>query len=130
MMRFILSLLIVWMISSVNLQGPALSRFASAQEAGEKEDFVYDDHGKRDPFWPLVNSSGVIITYDKDILIADMVLEGIITERNGSDMAIINGVIVKINDTIGVFTVKTIRPDAVVLKKGQQTFTLNLLKED
>ena len=39
--------------------------------------FVYDDHGKRDPFAPLVSSAGMVVTYDEDLAVNDLVLEGI-----------------------------------------------------
>ena len=96
----------------------------------EGNTFQYDDHGKRDPFWPLVTAEGVMINYEKDLLISDVMLEGIIADANGKNMAIINGVIVKLNDQIGLFTVSQIEQDRVILLKGQKKFMLKLKKED
>lgn len=126
---------VIFFIVSLSFTGGAV---ASAQESSEgvnpleaqpKAGFIYNDQGKRDPFWPLVSLNGSIINYEKDLLISDMILEGIIREEKGKSIAIINGMIVKPNDTIGLFTVKEIDAHSVVLQKGSQTFVLKL-KED
>jgi len=95
-----------------------------------KEAFVYDAKDKRDPFWPLVNASGAIINYDKNLQITDMALEGIMIESSGQDIAIINGMIVQENETVGDYLVREITTDTVLLQKGQETFSLKLKKED
>ena len=61
----------------------------------EKETFVYDDDGRRDPFWQLVSPSGVILNYETDFLITDLALEGIMAGKDGKNFAIINGRILK-----------------------------------
>ena len=98
--------------------------------AGMEEGFFYDDHDKRDPFWPLVTPSGTITSYETDILVSDLVLEGIISGSGGNNMAIINGLIVKPNDQIGNYTVSAISERIVVLFKGQERFELKLKKEE
>ena len=99
--------------------------------AGAQEDpFVYNDHGRRDPFWRLVSPSGSIISYEKDLLLSDMVLEGIMTDAGGGNIAIINGTVVKAGDKLGLFVVQKIDPLSIILQKGNATFTLNLKKED
>ena len=45
---------------------------------------AYDDHGMRDPFWPLVSSSGTIINYGQDVSVSDMILEGIVSNGQGA----------------------------------------------
>jgi hypothetical protein len=98
---------------------------------GEPEgEFIYDAHGKRDPFWPLVDSTGAIVTYNQDFLVTDLILEGIMTAAGGKDIAIINGQIVKTGDVVGVYTVKEISSTAVVLQKGLEIFTLQIKKEE
>lgn len=102
-------------------------------EAWAQQDvpFVYKDRGKRDPFWPLVNAGGAIVNYaDEDLLLTDLNLEGIMTGEAGENIAIINGTIVKENDKVGLYVIKTIEPYAVVLLKGDETFTLKLKKEE
>ena len=94
------------------------------------EAFVYNDHGNRNPFSPLVTASGSIVTLEKDLLISDMILEGIMTEGAGNNIAIINGRILGENDLIGAFEITEIAKDTVVLQKGQQIYTLKLKKEE
>ena len=90
--------------------------------------FVYDEHGKRDPFVPLVSSAGMLVTYDKDLALNDMVLEGILTDPTGSNAAIVNGKVVKVQDPIGPYTVSLIGLDHVEFTKGTEKFVLGLKK--
>lgn len=103
-----------------------------AQEINEEsaEVFVYDDHGKRDPLWPLVNSSGIIVNYEKEVLVSDLILEGIIGGADGENMAIINGRVIQAPDKIGEFHVQEITEHAVILYKDEQRFELKLKKEE
>jgi len=96
--------------------------------AGQGADFAYDDNGMRDPFWPLVSPSGTLISYGDDIAVSDMVLEGIMSNALNDSVAIINGKVVKIQDKMGPYTIEAIDPDKVILKKGQEIFTLDLPK--
>lgn len=100
--------------------------YSPAQESQEKSVFAYDDHGRRDPLWPLVTSAGVIMNYETDFLITDLSLEGVVVGSGEGDLAIINGRIVKTNDQIGQFTVLQIERDKVILLKDQQKFELRL----
>jgi len=108
----------------------SLGANAKDKELVLETDFTYNDNGKRDPFWSLLGSRGVIMNYDKDILLSDMVVEGVMAEPTGESVAIINGSIVKLGDKVGLFVVKDIKPNAVILEKGQETFTLKLKKEE
>ena len=103
--------------------------YATVVLADEKI-FVYQDHGRRDPMWPLVTSSGAVMSYETEVFVSDMVLEGVIVDPSGQNLAIINGVIVKNSDTIGQYVVRNISPNSVVLMKGQEEFILKLKKED
>ena len=93
-----------------------------------QENFVYDDHGKRDPFVPLVSSSGMVITYDENLSLNDLVLEGIASDASGNNAAIVNDKVVKIHDTIGPYVVDAIGPDYVEFLKGGEKFVLKLKK--
>lgn len=97
-----------------------------AQEAA----FTYDDHGNRDPFWPLVSDNGSIISYETDFTITDLVLEGIMAGNNGGHVAIINGRIVTTGDQLGNFIILDVQPEAVIIKKDNLKFELKLEKED
>lgn len=102
---------------------------AWAQIQAEK-DFIYDDHGRRDPFGKLISPNGVILTHENDLTAADLTLEGILADGSGKNMAIINSRVLKENDALGSFRVLKITADAAVLQRGQETFTLKLKKED
>jgi hypothetical protein len=93
-----------------------------------QEAFVYDDHGKRDPFVPLVSSTGMVVTYDEDLAVNDLVLEGIVADATGNNAAIVNGKVVKVHDQIGPYTVDVIAADHVEFLKGTQRFILKLKK--
>ena len=94
-----------------------------------EEQFVYDDHARRDPFWRLLTPGGVIINYEIDILITDMILEGIIFDPGRQNLAIVNGKVIKAGDTIGLYTVIAVEEKRVLLRKGNEDFVLNLKKE-
>ena len=104
--------------------------FAVSYAGAQEETFRYDDHGNRDPLWKLVSPSGTIINYDKEFSITDMVLEGIMAEDSGRNIAIINGTIVKANDKIGMFVIKQIYIDRVILTYNAKEYILTLQKED
>ena len=94
------------------------------------EPFVYDPKDKQDPFLHLVSATGAIINFEGELLITDMVLEGIIAGQEGKNVAIINGIIVKANDELGPYKVKKIGSDTVVLEKDQERFVLKLQREE
>ena len=96
----------------------------------EQISFVYDDHGRRDPFWPLVTSTGVISDYDSDYSPSELVLEGIISDSQGKNMAIINGRIVKLDEQIGQYTVTKIDKESITLTTDKQKFEVKLKKEE
>src|SRR5580698_5980062 len=91
-----------------------------------QESFVYNDHGKRDPFIPLVSSAGMVVTYDEDLSVNDLVLEGIVADASGNNVAIVNGKVVKVHDQVGQYTVDVIALDHVEFLKGTQRFILKI----
>jgi hypothetical protein len=90
--------------------------------------FVYNEHDKRDPFNPLVSSSGAIISYDNEFTAAEVSLEGIVLDAKGNNLAIINGKVVKVTDRIGSYTVESIANDHVNLVNGEEHVTVKLKK--
>jgi len=104
-------------------------RYAQAGDA-QPESFVYDDKGRRDPLMKLVTAEGTIVSYDMDLLVADLTLEGIIFDPHGNSLAIINGKIVKADDKIGLFVVLKIEQSRIIVSKGQEKFVLELKKEE
>lgn len=119
-MKIILSLFVILFCTSFPI-------FATGQ--GENN-FVYQDNGKRDPFWPLVSSSGNIINYDSDLSVTDMVLEGIMFDNNNNAIAIVNGKVVKKGDVVGDFTVESLEQNQVIFSKGEEKFELKLKKKE
>ncbi len=113
-MRFLFPVLLLFFANSVYAQGV----------------FVYDDHGKRDPFMPLVSSDGLVVSYDEDLSVNDLVLEGIVADASGNNAAIVNGKIVKINDRIGPYVVDSIAVDHVEFLKAGERFVLKIKKVD
>ena len=101
---------------------------SSVAYADDHKGFVYDEHGRRDPFSPLASPSGVLILYDSDVTATDMNLEGLVIDAKGNNLAILNGKVIKINDQIGPYTVKAIANDHVDLVKGQERLTVKLKK--
>lgn len=94
----------------------------------EEQSFVYDDHAKRDPFFPLVSMSGTLVSYDEDLSVNDLVLEGVVADTKGNNAAIVNGKVVKVHDHVGPYVVDVISPDHVEFLQGTQRFTLELKK--
>ncbi|MBF0388026.1 MAG: hypothetical protein HQL20_09280 [Candidatus Omnitrophica bacterium] len=94
-----------------------------------EEDFTYDDHAQRDPFWPLVTAGGAIVTYDTNFAVTEMVLEGVVTDGDGG-IAIINGNVVEQGRQFGMYTVTRIEQDKVTLVKDGQVSELRIKKEE
>ncbi len=92
-------------------------------------DIVYDAHGQRDPFLPLVSSGGALINYESNVSVSEMLLEGVIEDGSGR-IAIINGNVVEINGHIGAYTVLKIEADRVVLDKDGEESVVQLKKEE
>ena len=108
---------------------------AKASEEELAKPFVYRDHGKRDPFWRLVNAQGLIVNFDKEKdvntkVAVKLALEGIVFEKPGAGVAMINGEILKTGDQIESYVVEDISANTVVLKKGTEQLTLELKTEN
>jgi hypothetical protein len=92
--------------------------------------FVYDSHGKRDPFVPLVGTDKPTILKLSEITsIDDVRLEGVAIGAKGEMAAIINGEILKANDQMGSITVKSITRAGVALAMGSKIYQLKLPEE-
>ncbi len=101
-----------------------LSIFAYAEEQ-----FVYDSKGRRDPFLPLVSKDGYIINREADVLASDMNLEGIIFDKSGKSLAIINGKVLKVGDKIGNYNILKIEKQKVTLEFNAEEVVLELKEE-
>ena len=103
-----------------------ITNIATAENSG----FIYNDSGRRDPFWPLVSASGAPISYGSDFLVTDLVLEGIMADPDGNNFAVVNGRVTRVNDHLGEYIVTTVTQNSVILLKGEQKFELKLKKEE
>lgn len=92
--------------------------------------FIYDAKNKRDPFMPLIDKEGRFLSLDKQSTEAKYELEGIIYDPKGVSLAIINGAILEISDTINDYKLVTIEEFKVILDNGSQTLSLDLKKEE
>jgi len=96
---------------------------------GAKES-LYDAHGKRDPFVPLIGiDRGPVGSLDGVMSIEDVRLEGIAMGGQGKMIAILNGEMVKEGLVSGLLQVKSITPKKVVISVGGKEGTLTLPEE-
>lgn len=101
--------------------------FLSLIYAQEDSLFEYKSSENRDPFIPLVTKDGKLaVTYGTINSIEDVILEGIVYDKDGESVAIINDLVLKENDQIGSIRVKKIERGGVILSfKGEDhTFKL------
>jgi len=96
------------------------------------EDFVYDRHGKRDPFIPLITDkpTGGIIGLMGVEGIDDIILEGIVWEEDGSSLAILNGTILKEGEEVGNLKLSEIKPTKITLIINKEEHIIELIKEE
>jgi hypothetical protein len=92
----------------------------------EKNAFVYDSKGKRDPFLSLVSPEGYLVNVEPFAEVSEINVEGIIYDPKGSSFAIINSEIVKVGEKIGDFEVLDIKKNKVILLKDAEKFEIDL----
>lgn len=90
----------------------------------------YEKGKKRDPFIPIITSDGQLINIEDEDKEIQFNLEGIIFDKEGHSMAIINGQILKKNDTILDAKIVEVRKNSVVYVKDGDIFVLNAEKEE
>ena len=83
---------------------------------------------KRDPFIPLVRDGRLLSLVSKAPRVSDVPLNlaGILWDPGGHSLALINETELRVGDTIHEYRVTDIRPDAVMLVRGDQTITLQI----
>jgi len=90
----------------------------------------YEKGRRRNPFIPIVTNDGQLINIEDEDKEIRFNLEGIIFDKEGHSMAIINGEILKKNDTILDAKIVEVRKDSVVYVKDGEIFILNAEKEE
>jgi len=99
--------------------GGALSEEATA--------FVYDSKGKRDPFVPLVKGAAKGYTGLDNVESADeLVLEGILWDKSGGSIAVLNGVLLKEGNKVNNIQLLEIAPKKVFLLIDGEKYNLTL----
>ena len=95
-----------------------------------EESFKYEAKAKRDPFVPLVSEGGAYVSDAYGISsIKDIRLEGIVWEKTGDSIAIINGEIVGKGQQVGVAKVLEIEKDAVIFDVEGEEVRIELISD-
>ena len=104
-----------------------LPLWAAEAPSKNREPFVYDAKGRRDPFMALVRDGKYIGTQKGTPLdTSKPVLYGILWDPAGQSIAMIDDQEVRVGDTVGGYQVAEIRQDAVVLKGGGEPLVLQI----
>jgi len=98
-----------------------------AQE--EKKVSPYKEQGTRDPFQPLITPDGYIINMEENAETA-LRLEGIMFDPKGDSIAIINGELLRVGETLGDAVVVKIEADKVAVMRNNETIELELQREE
>ena len=96
------------------------------------EQFIYDSHGKRDPFVPLIGQerSTGMVPFSEIVSVEDVKLEGIAGGMTGNNKsAIINGELIKEGFKSGEVTLNKIDKKSVILLISGKEYTVNLPDE-
>lgn len=121
-MRFILfAEIAVFLVSGLFL-------YADAQTA-MAEKYTYTSQEKRDPFVPLITPSGYLLNLEPEDD-SKVRLEGIMYDTRGDSMAIINGALVKVGESVGDLVVAKIESDSVTVIKDNENIKLELRREE
>ena len=109
--------------------------FVSFAETGAaQERFIYKGGGKRDPFVPLIGVKTGIVRRDAEGIegiasVGDVKLQGIAFDAKGNKVAIINGDMIKVGETVFRVTLKKIEGNMIVLSINGEDYRINLYEE-
>ena len=94
--------------------------------------FIYDAHGKRNPFISLVTPEGRLLKLDKQEATSSggLTIEGIIYDKLGRSFAIVNTEVVGIGDSVGDYQVLNIYENKVIFIKNGEPLEVELTKEE
>jgi len=84
-----------------------------------EQDYIYNSKNKRNPFIPLVDSGGKLINLEREETgsDSDLLVDGIIFDKQGVSYCIVNGAVVGLGDSVGDYRVLKILEDRVVFIK-------------
>jgi hypothetical protein len=90
--------------------------------------FDYDDKGRRDPFFALVDKDGRYIS-DTEYS-GGLNLSGILWDPQGKSSALINAQVLRIGESINGFKIKEITKNSVTISKEGKNYILRLFIEE
>lgn len=95
-----------------------------------EEIFIYESRGKRDPFVPLVGVTAQAAGSLEDVMsIDDVKLQGFASDSTGKKAAILNGEMVREEETVGRVTVKSISRNKVIIMLDEDAYELDIYGE-
>ncbi len=103
--------------------------FACFVYAQDTAKFVYDRHGKRDPFIPLVGLPHVRTAVSEILSIDDVDFQGIARDARGRRIVIINGEMLTRGSKLGALKVLKITDDEAIVIIREKKYTLNLYEK-
>jgi len=95
----------------------------------EEQKYSYKFQNKRDPFVPLVSSAGYLLNLEPEDNSA-LKLDGIMYDPHGDSIAIINGSLVRVGETIGDAVLSSIEQNKVIVIKDNQKVDIELRREE
>lgn len=91
--------------------------------------YTYTSQERRDPFVPLITPEGYLLNLEPEDD-SKIRLEGIIYDSKGDSMAIINGALIKVGESVGDVVVAKIESDSVTVIKDNENIELEFRREE
>jgi len=95
----------------------------------EKDKYLYKAQNKRDPFEPLISPAGYLINLEPGTE-ETLRLEGILYDVKGDSIAIINGELLRVGESLGEAVIINIEPEIVTVMRNNETLELELRREE
>jgi len=95
----------------------------------QEDKYTYKHQGKRDPFVPLISSSGYLINMPSADS-SSLLLEGILYDSSGDSIAIINGELVRVGETVGNAVVTAIELNKIIVIQDNERLEIELRREE
>jgi len=107
----------------------ALGTAGPAAAQDEKDKYLYKAQNHRDPFQPLITPAGYLINLEPETDEA-LRLEGVMFDPKGDSIAIINGELLRVGESLGEAVVIDIQPELVTVLRDNETLELELRREE
>ena len=113
------------------LLAPAFGIIFIASGLQAAEDLVYDSHGRRDPFVPLVSATSKQVAGLVGVESAeDLQIEGIVYDPKKGSIVIANGTVLREGEEAGPVKVIQIRPNEVIFTINGQEASRSIYQEE